>query len=449
MSEPRVRANGEGSVFPLVLQDGRKVWRATASVGSYTDKRGRSQAVKVSGAGGTKTEALRRRDRNLNKWKASVGLIPPEAVETTPTQERLTTAQLLDRWVEWKTTTVERDHKVGPNVARMYRRTTELHIKPHIGSKPARLIKRQDLEDLLTVTLPAKTKADGSRLLGTSPLRQVRNILTMAFEWAVRREYIVRAPTDSLPNFDKARKHDEGLEKKRWIVRETIKHIEGTDAEAVWILAFMGFRQSERLGITWDCFTNLDGRNKSRPTTLEIRQQLWRHPDTGLLSVKPGTKTQAGTRIIPLSNRTATLFRELKARQDRLRATSDWQPLPGMDNLVYTEDNGRPVRHQTDNKRWKALLVAVADSKRHKADETAEEAEARRAPYMLRGHALRHIAISILISQGTPIETVRFIAGHADNEITRAVYNHQSFKIAEEPLIALERDLYSKVKRMA
>jgi integrase len=65
----------------------------------------------------------------------------------------------------------------------------------------------------------------------------------------------------------------------------------------------------------------------------------------------------------------------------------------------------------------------------------------------IRGHALRHITISILISEGAPIEIVRSIAGHADAEITRAVYLHLGYKPSVAPMDLLSANLFQKVRR--
>ena len=41
---------------------------------------------------------------------------------------------------------------------------------------------------------------------------------------------------------------------------------------------------------------------------------------------------------------------------------------------------------------------------------------------------MRHLAISLMVSNGAPIEIVRAIAGHSDEVLTRAVYLHLDVK---------------------
>jgi Site-specific recombinase XerC len=104
-----------------------------------------------------------------------------------------------------------------------------------------------------------------------------------------------------------------------------------------------------------------------------------------------------------------SVIKNYKTIQDGWKKSGNWHPLEGLEDLVFTSPTGKPIRHQTDNKHWRQML-----------DEQG-------IPY-LQQHSMRHLAISLMISNGEPIEIVRAIAGHSNDVITRAVYTHLDVK---------------------
>ena len=439
MTSTKNRANGEGSVYQTTVR-GQMVWRASFSIPYVVEIDGKTERrwKRVCGTSPSKSEAIARRQALLERWQG-VPLradAPTSAAQGAQEPGSMTVAELFSEWLTWKTANPDTPNAIGVNVARMYSRSIALHIVPALGGAKIGTVSRRELAKFLTETLPAKKKADGSPLLGSSPKRQIRNILSMAFAWALDQEYITANPALSLPRFSKVHRRDEQLERKKWIVQRIMSKIAGTPDEAYWVLAFHSLRQSERLGLTWDCFTNLAGRDKKHPTRMEIKQQLWRNPDTGDLLLKPDTKTAAGTRIVPLDPRVAAVLREHHKRQMRLRQLPGWNPPKGMDNLVFTHEDGRPVSHQRDNKRWHALFERHINPKHKPGSEKYVEP--------LRGHALRHIGISMMVGDGQPIEVVRMLAGHADEAVTRAVYTHLSWVQGTDAVRSLASSIYKE-----
>lgn len=438
----RTRANGEGSIYKLTLR-GNVVWRASYRVPYIEDVDGvpTQRWKNICGTSPSKTEAIARRQALLDRWQG-VPLradAPLSAVrqQAQPSAD-ITVAALLAEWLARKKSNPSSPaEEIGVNVARMYERSIALHIAPALGSLDITQVSRRDLSKFLTETLSAKTKPDGTPLLGSSPKRQIRNILSMAFAWAVDQEYLTANPALSLPTFSKVHRRNEQLERKKWVVQRLVSKIAGTPEEAYWVLAFHALRQSERLGLTFDCFTNLNGYDKKRPTRMEIKQQLWRNPNTGELTIKADTKTEAGTRIVPLDPRVASVLRAHQKRQMRLRQLPGWDPLPGMENLVFTHENGRPISHQRDNKRWHALFQKHINGRYKSGDDKYTEP--------LRGHALRHLGISMMVGEGQPIEVVRMLAGHSDEAITRAVYTHLSWIQGKDAISSLTSSIYKEL----
>ena len=415
------RKRGEGSVFQVVI-NGQVKYRATNTL--YMNDKG--EAVQVSGTGDSEQEAIARRNENFKKRLVQLGELPASALKSIPKELKTTTEEMFRDWLEWKSIQTSNEHRITPMVVSQYESIIRLHIAPSLGKKPVRLIVRKDLEDFLFKELPAKRKLvkakDGSLvksdepLLGLSKRRAIQGVINMAFRWAFEEKTLLENPTVGIPKIDKPQSPavTEKLENKLWYPERLAQYLVGHPDEARWLLMIsFGLRASEKLGIEWDCFKHLTGRGVP---TLEIRQQLAIDPITQQLFINPDTKTKAGRRIIPLDKRMVEILLRYKKLQDTWKKSPSWNPPKGMENLVFTTLEGKPIRHQTDTKQWRALL------------------EQHKLPW-IRQHAMRHIAISNMVKLGYPIEIIRSIAGHESEAITRATYTHLS---ASSKLTAIE-----------
>ncbi|TQL55051.1 tyrosine-type recombinase/integrase [Subtercola boreus] len=404
------------------------------------------RAVQVSGTAASKEQAIERRENNLRKRLVKSGELPLSALSARPKELKLTTGEMLNEWLEVKRQKTSKAERVSANTAHVYENQIRLHIAPYVGSIPVRLITEEDIRNLLFRTLPKKMKTkkvDGKDvatnvpLLGASQLRLIQGIINQGFRYATEQGHVLENPTTRIDQLDKpdSRSETEHLEKKNWIAREIAAYTQGTAEEAHWIFALMGLRQSERLGLTWDCFTYLDDSRGKQPV-VEIRQQLSRDAKTGTMSIKPQPKTNAGKRIIPLSPRVVDVLKRHRAEQRQIKQDEGWSTEPQFANLVYTTENGSPIRQTTDNKRWNSLL--------------SDEKKLNLKPeYRIRQHALRHIAITLLITHGTPIEIVRAIAGHHSEAITRGTYSHIDTAPKVQPMNDLMDDIYRTADKRA
>jgi integrase len=435
--QPRNR--GEGSIFRITTPAGKR-WRAT-----FTYEMRDGVALQVAGTGVSKEQAIARRDANYRKRLVIDGQLPASNLKQQPVNLKKTVEEMLEEWISVKETK-QNAERIATNVAFRYRGLIKNHINPHIGERSLRLITKEDLVKLLYVTLPAKRKTliqdfNGQSLkvvteeplLGTTPLRTIQAILNMAFRYALENKLILENPTIGIDKRLKPEAIEEHLEKKHWIPRQLIANLEEQDNLARWILVFYGLRQSERLGLEWsDIVLNP---KKDRAGTINIHQQLIRNEGDGRLYLgKP--KTRAGNRIIPIDDRVREILRSYKKKQDSWKKSPNWEPVKGLENLVFTTEKGKPIRHTTDNKQWHILL-------RQEGLKTLKGEARKPIPY-IRQHAMRHIAISLMIEAGAPMEIVRNYAGHGDEKITRSVYLHLSSKPAEIHVQQLTDNIFSK-----
>ena len=407
------RTNGEGSIFK-VINHGKEKWRAT-----FTLYMSEGKAIQVSGTGSSRQEAIANREKNRQKRLVELGKLPQSAREPKPKDSSRTVAEALRDWIDWKSAQTLRSRRISLNVQSMYRVMIEKHIIPAIGEKNLLGLTTADCDKLINNTLPRKKKADGRRLLGDSRLRTLQLMFRSALDWCVDQKYIFENPMRGVAVVDKPLPNEttRSLDKQFWVTYRLAANLQGHPDEARWLFTFLlAIRQSEKLGLTWDCFRNLT--NKKSLATVEIKQQLDVHPTTKQQYIRKETKTAAGERIIPLDNRLVEVINNYKRIQNEWKKSPDWKPLPDLEDLVFTTPTGKPIRHQTDNKHWKKML------------------EEQNIPY-IKQHSMRHLAISLMISNGQPIEIVRAIAGHSDEVITRAVYTHIDVRSKVETMTGL------------
>lgn len=422
--------NGTGSIYQVQTISGPR-WQSSRTVGLDANKK----PIRITGSGKTATEARNRMAVNIQKYyQRQAGINqPPNSAALRPNEQKLTVASWLYIWLEDLPT-----DRVSDAVKRRYAHIVELHLAPPpFGDIRLANLTSKDIRDLMNKTLPAKRKLRGEGkgvepLLGASSLKNIHTVLAMALKHAINEGKIERNPINAVPRPRVKRDHEDA-NRATWKPQTLLAALDGRDDEAIWLVALTTMmRQSERLGLTWDCLVNLT--SKDHTPYIEIKQQLARKQvnhgcgkrDPSTLAypcgqawaskcpqktgesgyyIKHETKSEAGNRRIPMAGDLPRVLNKYKRLQDKWKKSPDWKPTEGMENLVFTTKTGKPIRHQEDTEAWHKLLADY------------------NIPYQ-RGHLNRHIGISVMVAQGVNIETVRAIAGHSSEEITRAIYTH-------------------------
>ena len=94
---------------------------------------------------------------------------------------------------------------------------------------------------------------------------------------------------------------------------------------------------------------------------------------------------------------------------ERIAAGSEWVDL----DLVFAQENGRPLEPRSDHRAWRALLT-----------------DAQVPPARL--HDARHTAASLLLQQGVPARVVMEVLGHSQISLTLGTYSHVVPELAED-----------------
>lgn len=162
----------------------------------------------------------------------------------------------------------------------------------------------------------------------------------------------------------------------------------------VMLLMYSGMRRGEACGLAWG---NLDFDN----CLVHINKANQYIPGKGIF--EKDTKSTSSDRVIKLPVAMFDMLREYRGWQagERLKMGDRWQD----SGKVFTQENGLPM-HPSSVTGW-----------------VGEFRETHKLPYFT-PHSLRHTSATLLIMKGVPVKVVSARLGHADQNITNAVYSH-------------------------
>lgn len=416
-AKPR-RGKGEGGLFPFELR-GRTRYRATqVETVPFTDVDGVAKTKKklITGTGDSAREARSRLQENVRKFH----LLSVEQQARNRRNPDTVSSYYYDTWLKSKRAKDWRSH-----VLRGVRQRIEQHVLPDLGSIPLNLLQRDELRTLFDIKLRAKSLSEATLV------NVWRNLHTMLGD-AVYDGKLSRNPMDLIRKSDRPhKKPPTPFDIPPDLVSTVMLKVRDTPEEPLRMVSLtLGLRIAELLGLTWDRVHMEDGMR-----VLQIFQQLKpidiphgegcrrdlttgkfscgkspqncpRHttpPTSTGLAIFPYVKTRP--RTVALFEPLLSLLKQQKERQDEWRAKPEWDPIPraGMNNLVFTTQTGRPLRQQAVGAEWRKLLTDCGFT-------------------ALTQHKSRHIAITAMILNNTPLSVIGSIVGHADSRVTEQVY---------------------------
>lgn len=303
----------------------------------------------------------------------------------------LTVAAYLVEWVEQVAAP-----RVRPTTARSYRDKVAKHLVPRLGRKRLAQLSVRDVRQLLS-----GLAADG---VGARTIQYAHATLRAALEDAMREEIVTRNVAKLVRMSRPPKREREPL-----TVAQVRVLLAGTKEHRLYalfvVLAVLGLRRSEALGLRWED-VDLD------KGTIRIRRSLQR-VDSGLVVMD--TKTQRSARVIPLPQLVVDALRRLRGTQERERSELGprWPDL----GYVFTTPIGTPIDPRNCTRTIQDACVAAGLPR-------------------IRLHDLRHGCVSVLLALGVPPRTVMEIVGHSTLEMTMNVYAHVTL---EDKRSALDR----------
>lgn len=289
-----------------------------------------------------------------------------------------------------------------------YKAQCKTHIVPSLGAVK--------LSELTPPQIQAFYNGLQRGGLAAKSVRNIHGILTKCLSTAVQVGYLGSNPASmvTLPKVEKKEIHP--------LTDEQVKDFLRVSAEDEYeillkVILFTGLRESEAIGLTWDCVDFKAG-------TVKVCKQLQKRP-----------LADGGFTFAPLKNDKARTLKpapfvlDLLERRKREQVTQrlkagelwkGWQTVEEQKNaLVFTTATGGNLSPQTVYNHYKKLACQIG------------------APES-RVHGLRHTFAVLSLQNGDDVKTVQGNLGHATAAFTLDVYGHVSERMKEDSAARME-----------
>lgn len=148
---------------------------------------------------------------------------------------------------------------------------------------------------------------------------------------------------------------------------------------------------------------------------------------------KGQVKTGSSRRTIPLLPEIAKRLKKHKLEQAKLRMMmgDKWEPVKGLEHLVFTTMFGKPLTSLSVGRYINATVNAV-----NRAEKKRAEQEHRRPVLMetFCPHAMRHTFATRALERGIPPKVVQSYLGHATIDVTMNIYTHVTEELEREEI---------------
>lgn len=370
----------------------------------YVDLNGRAKCIyswKLEAtdplpSGKRKCKSLRERIREIQK-DIDDGIVPCGG--------QLTVIELARKYILQKT-------GVRPTTRAGYKTVMNILEKEDFGAKRIDKIKLIDAREWL-VKLQQK---DGRSY---SSIHTIRGVLRPAFQMAVDSDLIRKNPfefqlVEVLVN-DSVRRDAITHEQKRKFLefvkndRHFCKYY-----DAIYILFFTGMRISEFCGLT---LRDIDMKNRK----IKIDHQLQRTSEMQYIIQE--TKTNAGTRILPMDNEVYECFKRIIANR---KAPKIEPMIEGLSGFLYLDKNDMPMVAL----HWEKYFQHICE----KYNSIYRVQMPKVTP-----HVCRHTYCSHMASSGFNPKHLQYLMGHSDIGVTLNTYTHVEFENVEKEVKELKK----------
>ena len=320
-----------------------------------------------------------------------------------PTGKNLTVIELVDRYLATKT-------GEKPSTKMNYNLVRNILLNEPFGEKKIGMVKTSDAKLFLI-----KLQEDGRRY---STVKTVRGVLRPAFQMAVDDDVLIKNPfgfelAGVVVNDTVTR---EAITKDQ--MRKFLKFVRDDNVyckyyEAFYILFHTGMRISEFCGLT---IKDIDLENN----IVTIDHQLLR--TSNMEYIIQSTKTNAGTRKLPITEDVAYCFRAII--EDRPTPKVE-KFVDGYSGFLYLDKDGMPEVAMHWQHRFNHAVQRYNDIYRVQMPNITP-------------HVCRHTYCSNMAKAGMNPKTLQYLMGHSDIGVTMNTYTHLGLEDAKDEMIRME-----------
>ena len=321
-----------------------------------------------------------------------------------PTKKNMTVMELVEKYLSTKT-------GMRPNTIANYNFVKNLLAKEEFSQWKIGEVKTSDAKLFLI-----KMQNNGRR---HSSIKSVRGVLRPAFQMAVDDDCLNKNPfafalVGVVVNDAVTR---EAITKKQ--MNSFLKFIHDDNCyckyyEVVYILFHTGLRISEFCGLT---LKDIDLKNK----TINVDHQLQRTSNMRYVIEK--TKTNAGTRVLPMNDEVAKCFQTIIEERE---APKIEKMIDGYSGFLFLDDDGMPLVAM----HWEHRLNHMVN----RYNEIFREQMPNITP-----HVCRHTYCSIQAKAGMYPKTLQYLMGHSDISVTMNTYTHLGLEDAVDEMNRMQQ----------
>ena len=293
----------------------------------------------------------------------------------------VTVGEYLTSWLRAK-------YALKPTTVALYGALTENYLVPHLGTIRLLDLRAHHLDRMYEAISVGKS----GRPLSTSTIRRVHGVLRSALNTAMKRRLIPYNPANHIELAAENHRRP-----RPWTAEQCQEFLSRTVDDRLTdlyrLMIVTGMRRGETVGLRWED-VNLDDE------CLFVIQQI---TDVNGRSVVSTPKTKRGLRIVQIDRDTVRVLQRHRESQELERAA--WGPAWNDAGLVFTREDGRPLRPEYVTRHFKDLAE-----------------QAGQPPIRL--HDLRHTSASLALAAGVDLKVVSERLGHSQLAITADLYTH-------------------------
>ena len=327
----------------------------------------------------------------------AVSILVQDKISQGVSAKPVTVGEWMDHWLEnYAKPTIKLSTYCS------YEQYIRGHIKPHLGESYINTLRADDLQIFFNER-STNGNLNGKGGLSPKTLTNLRNMMHLALDQAVKNKMIVDNPVDGI-RLPKAPKQEMRVLTRKEQERLIMAARQAPEPAAFGIIfdLFTGLRMGELCGLRWK---NVDMENRLCKIC-ETRNRLPNFDDrietSTSVHTTETTKTDNSRRTVYLMN---SLFHDFEQYKSMQMSIMEQYPGYNPGGYVFCQENGEPYEPRTYQDLFKRCV------RRAKIDDA-------------NFHSLRHTFATRSLEQGMDVVTLSRLLGHANPSITLDKYGH-------------------------